>query len=96
MAARLSAALGLIDATDADRITRLVERARLPVKGPRLICFADGADAGNASNYLNWMRHDKKSAAGAISYVLISAMGRAVVRPIADDQVHGVIDRQCA
>jgi 3-dehydroquinate synthase len=81
MAADLSQRLGLIDAAYAQRITRLVERARLPVRGPQL-----GAD-----RYLELMRGDKKSEAGEIRFVVIEAPGRAALRPAPDDVVREVL-----
>ncbi|MGC4085503.1 MAG: 3-dehydroquinate synthase [Vicinamibacterales bacterium] len=74
MAADLSARLGLIDSAYAQRIMRLVERAGLPVVGPRL----------GAERYLELMRLDKKTRSGAIRYIVIEAPGRAGAR-VADD-----------
>lgn len=81
MAADLSARLGLIDAADAARIARLVERAGLPVTGPAL----------GVARYLELMRIDKKSQAGSIRYVVIESMGRAAVRGADDALVAQVI-----
>jgi 3-dehydroquinate synthase len=82
MAAELSAKLGLIDAGYARRIQSIVERAGLPIVGPRL----------GTSRYLELMRHDKKSRAGAIRFVLIEAPGRAGVHGAADAMVADVLD----
>ena len=73
MAAHLSEALGLIDASFVARLTRLIEQAGLPIKGPIL----DSHD--NAGKYLALMLHDKKSVAGDIQFVLIEEIGRAHV-----------------
>jgi 3-dehydroquinate synthase len=86
MAADLSHRLGLIDAAYAQRITRLVERARLPIRGPQL-----GAD-----RYLELMRVDKKSEAGEIRFVVIEAPGRAALRPVPDDIVREVLAAHAA
>jgi 3-dehydroquinate synthase len=86
MAADLSHRLGLIDAAYAQRITRLVERARLPIRGPQL-----GAD-----RYLELMRVDKKSEAGEIRFVVIEAPGRAALRPAPDDIVREVLAAHAA
>ncbi len=67
MAADLSARCGLIDAAYAKRITAVIERAGLPICGPRL----------GAERYLELMRIDKKSESGQIRFVLIDAPGRA-------------------
>ena len=81
MGADLSRRLGLIGAEDAARITRLVERAGLPVRGPAL-----GAD-----RYLELMRLDKKSEAGEIRFVVIEGLGRAGMRPAPDAVVREVL-----
>jgi len=81
MAADLSHRLGLIDAAYVERLTRLIERAKLPIRGPAL-----GAD-----RYLELMRIDKKSEGGEIRFVVIDAPGRASVRPVSDDLVRDVI-----
>jgi len=90
MAAELSRELGLVDAAFVERLTRLIGRAGLPVRGPVL----DAAD--NAGRYLALMRVDKKAEAGEIRFVLIDGPGRAVVRAAPDALVRQVIDRCCA
>ena len=82
MAAELSARMGLIDADYARRIQRVVERAGLPTVGPRL----------GAPRYLELMRHDKKSRAGEIRFVVIESPGRAGVRSADDALVERVLD----
>ena len=86
MGAELSARLGLIDAAYAHRIQRIVERAGLPIVGPRL----------GTSRYLELMRHDKKSRAGAIRFVVIEAPGRAGVHGADDVLVAEVLDAHTA
>jgi 3-dehydroquinate synthase len=81
MAADLSYRLGLIDAAYVGRLTRLIERAKLPIRGPAL-----GAD-----RYLDLMRIDKKSEGGEIRFVVIDAPGRASVRAAPDAVVRDVI-----
>ena len=81
MAADLSRRLGLIDIAYVERLTRLIERAKLPIRGPAL-----GAD-----RYLELMRIDKKSEGGEMRYVVIEALGRASVRPAPDAMVRDVI-----
>jgi 3-dehydroquinate synthase len=81
MAIDLSHRLGLVDAVYAERLTRLIERARLPVRGPAL-----GAD-----RYLELMRVDKKSEAGEIRFVVIEAPGRAAMMPAPEAMVRDVI-----
>ena len=90
MAAHLSERLRLIDKPFVERLTRLVRRAGLPVKGP-VLCAAD-----NAGRYLELMRLDKKSEAGEIRFVVIDGPGRAAVRAAPDALVREVIDLCCA
>jgi len=89
MAAHLSQRLGLVDMAFVDRLTSLIQRAGLPVKGPIL----DAAD--NAGRYLELMRVDKKSEAGEIRFVLIDGPGKATVRPAPDAVVREVINSCC-
>ncbi len=90
MAAELSRRLGLVDQAFVQRLTALIERAQLPVKGPIL----DAAD--NAGRYLELMRVDKKSEAGEIRFVLIDGPGNAVLRAAPDALVRDVINACCA
>ena len=90
MAAHLSQRLGLVDASFVDRLTNLVKRAGLPVKGPQL------SESDNAGRYLELMRVDKKSEAGEIRFVLINGLGNAIVRAAPENVVRGVIDVCCA
>jgi 3-dehydroquinate synthase len=82
MAAELSQRLGLIDRRFAERVGRLVERAGLPVRGPKL----------GAKRYLELMRVDKKSESGEIRFVLLDAPGHAVVRGAPDEVVADIIE----
>ena len=90
MAAHLSQRLGLVDAAFVDRLTALIARAGLPVRG----AVIDAQD--NAGRYLELMRIDKKAEGGEIRFVLIDGPGRAVVRPAPDALVRSVIDDCCA
>jgi 3-dehydroquinate synthase len=81
MAADLSARLGLIEASTAQRIKALIERTGLPTKGPAL-----GAD-----RYLELMQVDKKTEAGEIRFVVIDELGKASMRPAPDAVVRDVI-----
>ncbi len=89
MAAHLSLCLKLVDQAFVDRLTRLVQRAGLPVKAPT-ICSDD-----NAGRYLELMRIDKKSEAGEIRFVLIDQPGSAIVRAAPDALVREVINDCC-
>ena len=82
MGAELSARLGLIDVAYAQRIQRIVERAGLPIVGPRF----------GTSRYLELMRLDKKARSGSIRFVVIEAPGRAGVHGADDALVGQVLD----
>ncbi|MGZ8209077.1 MAG: 3-dehydroquinate synthase [Burkholderiales bacterium] len=70
LASRLSMQLGLLSATQVDRVLELLARARLPVRAPDL-----GLD-----QYLELMGHDKKVEGGRIKFVLLEKLGGAFVR----------------
>ena len=86
MAAELSAALGLVAPAFVDRLSCIVARAGLPVRGPAL----------GAARYLELMRVDKKAEGGEIRFVVIESIGRAAMRPAPDDLVARVIERHTA
>lgn len=90
MAAHLSLAVGTVDKAFVQRLTALVKAAGLPVVGPQL-CTKD-----NAGRYLELMRLDKKSEAGAIKFVVIDGPSRAAMRAAPDAMVRHVIDHCCA
>jgi 3-dehydroquinate synthase len=90
MATRLSERLGGVDQAFAERLTRLVQRAGLPIVGPAL------SNTDNAARYLELMRIDKKAEAGEIKFVVIDKPGSAVVRAAPDGLVREVIDSCCA
>jgi 3-dehydroquinate synthase len=90
MAAHLSQRLGLVDALFVGRLTQLIAKAGLPVKGPVL------STADNAGRYMDLMRVDKKSEAGDIKFVLIDGPGRAIVRGAPEPMVRQVIDFCCS
>jgi 3-dehydroquinate synthase len=86
MAADLSRRLGLIDDAYVTRLTRLIERAGLPIRGPAL----------GAERYLELMRIDKKSEGGEIRFVVVEAPGRAAVQPAPEALVREVIAAHAA
>jgi 3-dehydroquinate synthase len=90
MAAHLSHQLGLVDAELVQRLTTLIQKAGLPVKGPQL------SDRDNAGRYLELMQVDKKTEAGAIKFVVIDGPASAAVRSAPEALVRGVIDLCCA
>ncbi|MBO9686982.1 3-dehydroquinate synthase [Roseateles chitosanitabidus] len=81
LASELSARLGLVPAGFVDRMTRLLERARLPVKAPRM----------PIERWLELMRVDKKNEGGEIRFVVIEGLGRAGMRGAPDAMVAEVI-----
>ena len=95
MAATLSYRLGLVSKRHSDRLTALIQRAGLPVKGPLLPSDQAHPSDDNAGRYLAHMRLDKKSDAGAIKFVVINEPGQATVQGVPDDLVRSVIDYCC-
>jgi 3-dehydroquinate synthase len=90
MAAHLSQQLGLVDAVMVKRLTGLIQKAGLPIKGPKL----SGVD--NAGRYLELMQVDKKTEAGAIKFVVIDGPASAAIRSAPEGVVRSVIDGCCA
>ncbi|HMV92830.1 MAG TPA: 3-dehydroquinate synthase [Thauera aminoaromatica] len=86
MAAELSRRLGWIDAAAVARIEALLERARLPVWGPRL----------GVERYVELMSHDKKVEAGKLRLVLLRALGCAVMHGEAPaGEIAAAIEARC-
>ena len=83
MASELSARLGLISTTSAQRIAALTERAGLPTRGPAGL---------SASRYLELMRVDKKAEGGDIRFVLLDGESHAIVRAAPQALVVDVIE----
>jgi 3-dehydroquinate synthase len=81
LASELSARLGLVPASFVERMTRLIERAGLPVKAPRM----------PIARWLELMRVDKKNEGGEIRFVVIEGLGRAGMRGAPDAMVAEVI-----
>ncbi|MES2878201.1 MAG: 3-dehydroquinate synthase [Pseudomonadota bacterium] len=89
MAAHLSQRLGLVDAAFVQRLTVLIQKAGLPVTGPRL------SATDNAGRYLELMRVDKKAEGGEIRFVVIDGPASAAMRSAPDLLVREVIDSCC-
>jgi 3-dehydroquinate synthase len=70
MAAELSVRGGFLSPADAERLRRLVQRARLPIAGPAM----------SPERYLALMAGDKKAAAGRARFVVLRGPGRAELR----------------
>ena len=86
LASDLSASLGLIPQSCADRLRRLVARAGLPVQAPSM----------PLDQWFELMGVDKKATDGDIRYVLLQGEGRAVMRHAPRNLVEQVIQRHCA
>lgn len=86
MATRLSQDLGQVRADEASRVLNLVRRAGLPTQPPKW----------SAQTYLDWMRHDKKAAAGRIRYILLKGIGQAEFRPVDDAAVSASLQAMTA
>lgn len=69
IAARVSHEMGLVDHQCVSRTVKLLQRAGLPVRGPRL----------GVNRYLELMGHDKKVEGGKIRFVLLKKIGEAFV-----------------
>jgi len=67
IATRVSQHMGLVNAEGVARTNNLLQRARLPVRGPRL----------GLSRYLELMGHDKKVENGKVRFVLLKNIGDA-------------------
>jgi 3-dehydroquinate synthase len=83
LAAELSVRVRGLPRADVDRIGALVRRAGLPVQPPAL----------PLERWVDLMSLDKKVKAGAIRFVLLDAIGRAVLtaEPVAADSLRAVL-----
>jgi 3-dehydroquinate synthase len=81
LAADMSKRLGLITERDVRTVQHAVALAGLP---PRI----EGLGADDA---LQSMRGDKKAEAGAVRYIVLEAIGRAVQRTIPDQVVRDTL-----
>ncbi|MNT92943.1 3-dehydroquinate synthase [compost metagenome] len=79
-----------MDAAFVQRLTALIARAGLPVRGAVIDPHA------NTDRYLQLMRVDKKSEGGEIRFVVIDKPGAAAVRSAPEALVRAVIDDCCA
>ena len=77
MAADLSARMGWLDESFGNRIRMLVKKAGLPVVAPAL----------GAERWIELMQVDKKNIGGEIQFVLLKALGKAVVAKVPEDML---------
>ena len=75
LAAELSRRVSGLAAPDASRIERLLGRARLPQRPPPI----------PVARWLELMGRDKKATGGVLRFVLLEALGRAIVRTGVDE-----------
>jgi 3-dehydroquinate synthase len=64
---KLSIHLGLLEKSTIERISALLERAKLPIKAPDI----------SADQFISLMAHDKKVDGGKIRFVLLQSIGKA-------------------
>jgi 3-dehydroquinate synthase len=84
-AAELSAECGKIDRAMVERIRRLLIRTGLPTEVPEQL---------NPYDLIAAMRQDKKAAGGCLTFVLLSAIGKAeIVNNVDEQTVHGLLAR---
>lgn len=74
MAADLSLRLGHIDAAARARLVRLVQAAHLPVRAPAL----------GEARYIDLMKVDKKTEAGALKFILLKRLGETLITGVPD------------
>ncbi len=89
LAARYSARMGMIGDADADLVAQAVATAGLPHDLADLALDCDG------QKLAAHMRHDKKMDAGTLPFVLLEAVGKAVLkRDVSLDDVAAFLDGQ--
>jgi 3-dehydroquinate synthase len=81
MAADLSVRLNKLDEAARERLVRVIEAARLPVKAPAL-----GDD-----RYIDLMKVDKKAEAGEIKFILLKRFGETQITGAPDDAVRATL-----
>jgi len=86
MAADLSHRLGLLEASDALRVRRLVKAAGLPVEAPDL-----GFD-----RWIELMEVDKKNEGGAIKFILLKPLGSPSITGAPREQLLATLDANVA
>src|SRR5205085_12659628 len=78
LAAQFSAQLGMISASDAARVERLLDGAGLPTHQQDIAGFAEEGLA-DADAQMTLMAQDKKVKRGKLAFILRVATGRAVI-----------------
>ena len=84
LACRLSMLVSGLRSSEAQRVEALLRRADLPVEPPPL----------TLSSWLESMARDKKSTDGAMRFIVLEALGRAIIRgDVAPEHVRSVLTR---
>ena len=78
MAAEFSASLGMISQRDAARVARHLAEVGLPTKLEDIAGFAQEGLA-DADALMTLMAQDKKVRRGKLTFILLEAVGRAVI-----------------
>jgi 3-dehydroquinate synthetase len=87
IAAELSSGLGNLSAHEVGRIEKLLARAGLPVNGPKF----------PFSRYLELMSVDKKARDGALRFILLDGIGKAIIgSDVAEKSVSAALERRTA
>jgi 3-dehydroquinate synthase len=81
VAARISNRMGLLDKKDVDRLEKIINKAGLP---------AEMYDI-NIDDVMSAMKHDKKISQGKIRFVLLKAIGNAIVTEVSPSLVEEVL-----
>jgi 3-dehydroquinate synthase len=84
LAAKLSAQLGMISEPDAARVSHHLAKAGLPT---RLQDIAGFAQEGLGEALMTLMAQDKKVRRGRLTFILLNAIGRAVIAPDVEPSV---------
>jgi 3-dehydroquinate synthase len=79
LAADLSVELGMLSADDAARVTKHLAESGLPVRMQEIAGFTQEGLA-DADRLMALMAQDKKVKRGRLTFILLEALGRAVVR----------------
>ena len=86
LAAELSAQLGMIAETDAARVKRHLAEVGLPTNFQDIAGFAQEG-LGDADALMTLMAQDKKVKRGRLTFILLGAIGRAVIAPDVEPSV---------
>jgi 3-dehydroquinate synthase len=89
LAFRYSVHLGLCPADDAQRVTRLLQRASLPTT------LSEAGVTASGAVLVDYMRHDKKMSAGTLPFLLARGVGQTFLsKDVALDDVAAFLDSE--